>query len=71
MAKKAKYVKLVRRYEGYVVLNRKTNDLLAVIDYYPGWKQYVARFKPDCIFSSECLNDIARFCDNPKSCLEG
>ena len=42
----------------YGVYNHKSGDLLAAIDWYPQWWQFVVTFNPDCVFSTDCLADV-------------
>ncbi len=48
----------------FVVRNNKSQDELAVIYYYSPWKQYVIQYSPDCMFSTDCNDDIKDFINN-------
>lgn len=48
----------------YRVCNKKTDDELGIIEWYPYWRQYI--FEPTyermaCVFNHTCLNEIADF----------
>ena len=45
----------------YTVFNNKTNDCLAHINYYKPWKEWVIFPYLDCVFSADCLIDLAHF----------
>jgi len=46
-------------------LNRRGKETLGSVSFYQQWKQYI--FEPEelncCVFSSDCLRDIAEFLD--------
>lgn len=46
----------------YLCLNNKTNSYLGEVDFYKPWKQWVfSAWDESCVFSHECLTDIADF----------
>lgn len=45
----------------YVCKNNSFDTLLAQIFWYDVWKQYVADFSRDAVFSADCLDDISAF----------
>jgi hypothetical protein len=42
----------------YGIFNNNSSDMIGLLIYYGGWKQYVFEATPDCIFSVSCLLDI-------------
>ena len=45
----------------WVCKNIKHNDVLGRVAYYEQWCQYVFEASPGCVFSADCLTDIAHF----------
>jgi hypothetical protein len=45
----------------YLCKNRKTASVLAVVHWYPAWRQYIVQFVPDSVWSSCCLADVQEF----------
>lgn len=45
------------------VLNARHGDILGRIEWYAPWTQYVLVAKPDAVWSSGCLRELARFVD--------
>ena len=45
----------------WMCVNRKEQDMLGVVSYYPRWRQWV--FEPEryCQFSVDCMQDIIHF----------
>ena len=43
------------------VLNSSSNALLATIEWYPSWRQYIIHFNADAVFNDSCLDDIHSF----------
>lgn len=50
-----------RKTKVFVVKNARADDSLAVISFYPRWRQYVAEFFEGCVFSDGCLQEIQEF----------
>lgn len=48
----------------FAVRNIKSQSIVGYVKWYNGWRQYCFFPEPDCIFSSECLNDIINFIQN-------
>ncbi|MCK5016251.1 MAG: hypothetical protein KAS32_04190 [Candidatus Peribacteraceae bacterium] len=45
----------------YECRNNKSKEIIAVIYWYPQWKQFVFGFYEDAVFSQSCLLDIVDF----------
>jgi len=49
----------------YHVTNKKTDDILGIIEWYPYWRQYIFEpkyeYKFPCVFNHTCLSEIAEF----------
>lgn len=45
----------------YLVRSRRTREVLARVVWYPPWKQWVCEFRPDTIWSQDCLADVGEF----------
>ena len=43
----------------YWIVNRSSSESIGQIFYYPQWRQWVARFDPDSMWSAGCLADVA------------
>jgi len=43
----------------YWIVNRKSSKSIGQIFYYAPWRQWVARFDPDSVWSAGCLTDVA------------
>jgi hypothetical protein len=41
--------------------NSNDGSHLGVVKWYGGWRKYVLATEPDCIWSPDCLNDVAAF----------
>lgn len=41
--------------------NNQSGAVLVKLHYYPQWKQHVAEFDKDAVFSEDCLTDVADF----------
>jgi len=42
----------------YYVHNRRSNDILAQLCWYPSWRRWVAEFVPETLWSADCLADV-------------
>ena len=49
----------------YDILNKKLGDVMGMVFWYPPWRQFVCRFKDDCIWSADCLKDVQEFIEGP------
>lgn len=47
----------------WAVLNTRSRDQLGRVEWYPDWRQFVLVAKPDAVWSSGCLRELARFVD--------
>lgn len=45
----------------WMCANRKGGSILGEIAWYAPWRTYVCQFESDCVFSVDCLRDIADF----------
>lgn len=46
------------------VLNKRSGDVLGLIQWYPDWRCYVLHAVPEgVVFNGECLRDIATYMD--------
>lgn len=59
-----KLVKKKAKSNAYQVNNRRANDVLGIIEWYPYWRQYI--FEPSwerqsCVFNHTCLSELAEF----------
>lgn len=43
------------------VHNNRSHDMLANIEWYAPWRQWVAQFSYNAIFSHDCLSDLAGY----------
>jgi len=43
------------------IVNKRADDVLGVILWYPLWKKHVCQFNPDSVWSRDCLVDVAEF----------
>ena len=43
------------------IVNKRADDVLGVILWYPPWKMHVCQFNPDSVWSRDCLVDVAEF----------
>ena len=50
-----------RKTRDYLVVNRKSNIIIAFIDYESGWRQHVLKPQPETIWSAGCLEDVIKF----------
>ena len=48
----------------HLVRNRRSAAVLATVMWYPRWKQYVAEFTPNTVWSAGCLRDVQEFMSN-------
>ena len=48
----------------YWVTNNSSGERLAILYYYPSWRQFVAQFDPGSFFNNSCLTDITDFLTN-------
>lgn len=42
-------------------VNRKSQDLLCLVSYYPRWRQWVMEPNAGTVFSVDCLEDVIHF----------
>lgn len=68
MSTKYKFIEILQNGEkhgkpSFNVLNKKSQELLCELEYYPQWRQYVLNGDScfDSVFSHDCLSDIADF----------
>lgn len=66
-----KYIKMSKSarspYNGHVVLdvrNKKSDDLLGFIYFYPDWNQFVFSQRGDAIFNNSCCLNIVEVIDD-------
>ncbi len=45
----------------YRVFNNRNGAQLAILSYYPPWKEYVFSSKEHCVFNDGCLKDVLDF----------
>lgn len=64
MAKYIKFEAQNRVHDGmpvFSIINKHHGDVIGEIFWYKDWKQMVARFKEDSIWSEDCLEDVRLF----------
>ncbi len=49
------------KHESWDVANSKSDEPLALICWYPAWRQYVVQPDAGAVFSWDCLQDIVDF----------
>ena len=50
-----------RKTRRWLIENKKSGAELGLVSWYGAWRQYVAMFDENCVFSAGCLVDIATF----------
>jgi hypothetical protein len=45
----------------WVIRNKRSRDILGRIEWYARWRQYVAIFSEDVVWSQDCLADVSEF----------
>jgi len=45
----------------YQIENKKSGDVIGIIEWYSVWRQYVIQPEFGCIFNDTCLKEIAEF----------
>jgi len=53
------FLTFIKRPRGYMVLNKRNQDILGQIYYYEKWKRWVFESFEDSFFSIECLEQIS------------
>ena len=45
----------------FLIRNKRSDDIIGKIEWYPRWRQYVASFEEFSVWSEDCLRDVRQF----------
>jgi len=45
----------------WLIRNKRSQDVLGQIEWYAQWRQYVAIFQENAVWSQDCLADVREF----------